>query len=270
VVGIATIYYFFPGRLSAPTAMGANVVSGAVALCVGIFFLRQILPPEINMAKAEYTLRPWLNAAFPMLVYGGAQIVLGQTDIVMLGAIRGAAEVGLYAAANRLVYLLMYVTVSVEVIMAPIISRLYTIQEKDRLQRIVTKSVRLAFFAVFPFGLILIFAGDYVLVIFGRGFIAATAALTILTTGRLVGIALGSGGLLLGMTGHERTVAMVLTAICLSNILLNALLIPQFGIEGAAFSTAISLFMAQLLLSIYAAKRSRLSVTILGRWPCVS
>ena len=141
LTGIVAIYYFWPHHLNAPTAMAVNVGAGVVALALGIFFLRRLLPMEVKVTKAAYTSRLWLKTAFPMLVYGGAQIVLGQTDIVMLGAMRGAHEVGLYAVANRLAYLLMYVTVAVELIVAPIMSRLYENGEKARLQD--RKSTRL-------------------------------------------------------------------------------------------------------------------------------
>ena len=170
LVGIVGIYYFWPQHLSAPTAMAVNVCAGVVTLALGMVFLRKLLPPEVKAAIAEYTPRPWLKAAFPMLVYGGAQIVMGQTDIVMLGAMRGAHDVGLYAAANRLAYLLMYITVAMELIVAPIMSRLYANGEKERLQKIITKGVRIAFFAVTPFGLILIFSGSYVLSVLGMIF----------------------------------------------------------------------------------------------------
>ncbi len=103
--------------------MAVNVGAGVVILGTGIFFQKRLLPPEVKQAKAEYTPGLWLKAAFPMLVYGGTQIVLGQTDIVMLGAMRGAHDVGLYAVAYRLSYLLIYVTYAAEVILAPVISR---------------------------------------------------------------------------------------------------------------------------------------------------
>ncbi len=88
--GIVILYMVWPNYLNTQVVMGVNVGAGAVALALGILFLHKLLPVEAKKATPEYTPRPWLSAAFPMLVYGGAQIVLGQTDIVMLGAMRGA------------------------------------------------------------------------------------------------------------------------------------------------------------------------------------
>ena len=264
LAGIVVIYYFWPNDLSAPVAMVVNVGAGIVTIGAGIFFLKRLLPLEVKQAKAEYAPHSWLKAAFPMLVYGGAQIVLGQTDIVMLGAMRGAHDVGLYAAAYRLSYLVIYVTYAAEVILAPVISRMYVNGENIRLQKIITRAVRISFFSVLPFGLVLCFLGGELLGIFGHEFRGAEAALIILAVGRLLEVSLGSSALLLPMTGHERTVAKVLSSFVVANILLNAILIPRYGLEGAAIASVMTLISVKSLLTIYAMRKTSLMPTILG------
>ena len=130
LTGIVIIYYFWPQQLSAQMAMALNVGAGVVTLALGIYFLHKLLPRGVKTAKPEYTPRLWLKAAFPMLVYGGAQIVLAQTDIVMLGVMRGADEVGLYAAANRLAFLIGYAMMAAEMIIVPVVAKLYEIRRE--------------------------------------------------------------------------------------------------------------------------------------------
>ena len=262
--GMVAIYFIWPGHLSAPVAMEVNVGAGVVALTLGVIFLRKLLPVEAKNAVPQYTPRPWLKAAFPMLVYGGAQIVLGQTDIVMLGAMRGAHEVGLYAASYKLAYLLVYVTYATEVILAPVISKMYVNGDFIRLQKILTRAVRVSFFAVLPFGLAFCFFGQDLLGIFGDEFKGATTALVILSIGRLLEVSMGSGALLLPMTGHERIVAKVLLFFIVVNIFLNALLIPRYGLDGAAIASMFSLVSVKLLLSIYSIRMTTLVTTLLG------
>jgi O-antigen/teichoic acid export membrane protein len=60
-----------------------------------------------------------------------------------------------------------------------------------------------------------------------------------LCAGQLINAAMGSVGYLLIMTGHGRDAAASLGVGVAVNIILNALLIPVWGIEGAAFSSAI-------------------------------
>ena len=263
-VGIVSIYYFWPKHLSAPTAMVVNVGAGLVALALGMFFLRTLLPQEVKTATPEYTLRPWLKAALPMLIYGGAQVILGQTDIVMLGAMRGAHEVGLYAAANRLAFLITYALLASNMILAPVISRLYNNGEKDRLQNIITKNVRVAFLLVVPFSLMLVFKGDYILSYFGREFMLAQSALVILTISYLIAVSLGAGAPILSMTGYPQKVAVVLSLMVFLNISLNVILIPSFGINGASVATAASSVGSGLLLALLSKKNSGITPTIFG------
>jgi O-antigen/teichoic acid export membrane protein len=264
LTGIVGIHFFWPDRLSSQAAIAINVCASTVSLGIGIFWLRRLLPSEVKQVRPEYKTMFWLKAAFPMLIYSGMQIILGQTDIVMLGAMRVPGDVGLYAASSRLAFLLVYVMMASEIILAPIIARLYGKEEKERLQKILTRAVRIAFLSVLPFGLILIFAGGNILLLFGHEFMAAKTALLILSVGRLADVAAGSGALLLGMTGFERIVAIVFFGAALENVILNALLIPKYGIEGAALALVISLVGAKLLLSMFAVKNAGLCVTIFG------
>lgn len=264
LAGILVIHVLSPGHLSAPTAMGINVVAAAVALGVGVYWLRSLLPVPVKQAvRASEPLR-WLRAAAPMLIYGNAQIVLGQTDVVMLGALRGAQDVGVYAVATRLAYLLQYVTVAAEMVLAPVMARLYANGEKEALQKILTRVVRISFVAVLPFGVAMVIVGYWLLGIFGSDFVAARTALAILAVGQLLQVAAGSAALFLAMTGHERTTVFVLTGSVFGNVVLNAILIPRLGIEGAAIASVISLGTAKLLLTGYVGARTGIKVSILG------
>ncbi len=266
LAGIVSIYFFWPHHLTPPLAMAANVGAGVVTFALGIFFLRKLLPVEVKTANSEYIPRHWLKAALPMLIYGGAQIILGHIDIVMLGVMRGADEVGLYAAANRLSFVLVYVMMAFSSILAPVVARANVNGEHEKLQKIITKIVRGSFLAALPIGLIMIFAGQHILIIFGREFVASQPALIILAAGRLADIALGANSpLILSMTGHERVVSNVFLIVILVNVILNALLISQFGIEGAAIATVASLVLAKMVLSIYASKNTGINVTLFGK-----
>jgi len=262
--GVITLYLVWPGLLSAPMAMGVNVLGGGVALVLAISSLRKLLPVDSKFASAKYERRTWLMTAVPMLVYSGSQIVLGQSDIVMLGAMRGAHEVGQYAAASRISQLLMFIPLSTEIIAAPVISRLYSRGDTARLQRVVTVMVRSTFAAALPFGTVLFFMGSYVLGLFGRGFIVADPALRILVVGKVFAISMGSGSLLMGMIGRERALSVVVVCMAILNITLNAAIIPQYGLYGAAVATILSMAVSQVVLVAYLINRVGFDVSIFG------
>jgi O-antigen/teichoic acid export membrane protein len=97
-----------------------------------------------------------------------------------------------------------------------------------------------------PILLAFIFLPGLVLTIFGSEFRDGSSALTILALGQFVNVATGSVGYILIMTGHERTERNIAASFVLINAILNFILIPRLGIEGAALATATSLALRNL------------------------
>ena len=86
-------------------------------------------------------------------------------------------------------------------------------------------------------------------IFFGNEYISGYAALVILCVSQSVCIITGPGGVLLNMSGHEKIVMKILLFSATLNIILNAILIPRYGINGAAISTAISTVIWHVLQS---------------------
>lgn len=74
----------------------------------------------------------------------------------------------------------------------------------------------------------------------GREFLVGMDSLFILLIGQLISVLCGSVLVLLNMTGNQWTVQTILVTAAILNIMLNAILIPNLGIEGAAWATTIS------------------------------
>ena len=74
----------------------------------------------------------------------------------------------------------------------------------------------------------------------------------ILAVGQLLNVASGPVGTILSMSRQERFVGIGMLASVVCNILLNYLLIPQYGVNGAAIATAISVGVWNLLMIVFA------------------
>jgi O-antigen/teichoic acid export membrane protein len=110
-------------------------------------------------------------------------------------------------------------------------------------------SGRLSLLAALPVAVFLIVLGQPILsLVFGEAYGVGGTALGILCAGQLANAATGSLTLILNMTGHERDTVMGLGSAAIVNVILNLLLIPRFGIEGAAAATAISVAAWNALL----------------------
>ena len=74
----------------------------------------------------------------------------------------------------------------------------------------------------------------------------------------------GSVGLLMTMTGNHRAVAWLVTASSAFNVLLNALLIPIAGIEGAAVATALTAGLSNIVMCVLVWRRLGIDPTLLS------
>ena len=75
--------------------------------------------------------------------------------------------------------------------------------------------------------------------------------MVILIVGQMMNAFAGSVGYLLNMTGGQKIMRNIAGIAALLNIVLNTLLIPSYGINGAAYASAISLASWNVLAVIY-------------------
>lgn len=231
------------GELSAPRAMGMHVTAAILALFAASAFLRRIQPDAHPVDRVvSGNSRRWILAILPLGFIAAAQIINTRADTLLLGIMAGPESVGLYQVAVQGAQTVVLTLAAINLVVAPRFAALYERGEIERLQRLVTLSARAVVLLTLPVVLILIFCGGYLIRwIFGIEYQPAHWPLTILAAGQLANAGFGSVAMLLNMTGHERTTARGLAIAAALNIMLNLILIPPFGIDGAAAATAFSL-----------------------------
>ncbi len=229
---------------------GLGAVAGAVLLTVflQLFLLRQSIPDEARGATPEFRTRTWLQESFPLLLIAGFVILLNQTDVIMVGALRGDVDAGLYAGAAGTARWVNFMLLSVNAVAAPMIASFHANGDAAALQALVGKVARWAFWPSLVLAFFLMMAAGPVLALFGEGFSVGRWALLILVLGQLVNAGMGPVGHLMNLTGHGRQSAVVYGTAAAMNVLLNVLLIPRMGIEGAALATATSMALWNLWL----------------------
>ena len=238
-----------------------------IIIILVVAFLKKYLPKEVfnDTYSREYKIKQWMGSAFSFFVLSGMHIINSRTDIIMLGILASSKDVAYYSVATRLVDSLTFVLMSVNSVIAPTIASLYNRNEKDKLQKIITRGARLAFYIAFPIGILLIFFGKWLLLIFGRDFISGLYSLKILTVAQIVNISCGSVGLILNMSGNERITALVFGFSALLNIVLNLILIPLYGKEGAAIATSVTIVLWNIILYIIIKKKLLLNSTAFAK-----
>ncbi|KPV39263.1 hypothetical protein AN478_12020 [Thiohalorhabdus denitrificans] len=256
---------FLPqGALGASEAMMLNVVAVALTFLVGALLLNHNKPRELlKKPVPEYRIKGWLGAVGPFALLSGTQLIMKNTDILLIGALGTIEEVGYYRVAVQGSLLLVFALEAINMIIAPHFTHLFHRGDYQKIQQLVTWSIRASLAFAFPFLLIFAFLGREILgFVFGSPYTEAYSPLLILSFGQLINAAFGPVGSLLNMTGNEKDTAKWLGVAALLNVGLNLILIPLWGIVGAAVGTAVSFILWNVLLSRVV--RERLGVKTYG------
>lgn len=248
-------------------AMTALLIATLLSLLLLSHWLRIGLPPETFTAVPERNHREWLRLSLPLLVVSGMNMLLSNTDIVMLGIFAGAREAGIYSAASRIANVIAFGLVMVNSIAAPLFSELHAANKLGGLQRLISFAAAGTTLLVLLAGAAISLFGRELLQLFGPEFAAGYHALLVLCVGQLVNAWCGSVGYLLSMTGHQNTAARILTLSAVINIVGNAMLIPRYGIVGAAITTAATTMIWNLAMVVEVRRRLDLHPTVCSVFP---
>ncbi|MDQ2800627.1 MAG: oligosaccharide flippase family protein, partial [Armatimonadota bacterium] len=142
IVGIVAAGWFGGGHLTASQALGVYAAATMAAIAVAFGLLLRVLPGEMKEVAPTYQRRLWMAGALPLLLVSGLDIVNTQMNLLMLGSLAGARAVSLYAAADRGAGLVAFPLTAANASLAPLFAGLYATGERERLQRLVTKSAR--------------------------------------------------------------------------------------------------------------------------------
>lgn len=196
-----------------------------------------------------------LVVAFPLLLANSSVFLKSWVDTFMIGVFMDSANVGVYNVALKVSLFINLPLTAINAILAKNIASLHHKGNADGLRKYVKRSTAMILALAYPIGLLVILLRGPLLNMFGDGFEGGTEVLLILALGALINVSAGSVGLILQMTGGEKSYRNILLATLLLSVILNVLLIPKFGIMGAAFSTlATSAFWNAL--SVIAVKKN--------------
>lgn len=226
------------GASGAMVGYGAGLVAGAIG---SWWAVRRSLSGTPPAADAPMRPRELIRIASPMMLGEFMRVYLGRIDTLMVGALAGAAAVGQYDVAFKLSCVTGFFLTAINTIIAPKFSELFWSGRIPELKRVVHQSSRLMFWLSVPVLLALVSAPRLWLSLFGREFQAGSTALVLLAVGQFVNTAAGSVGCFLTMTGRQEVFRNITLGAVVVNVVANAILIPAWGVTGAAVSTMVTL-----------------------------
>ena len=191
--------------------------------------------------------RELLDVSLPMLITDSMHLLKSWTDIVMVGLLCSDLDLAVYSLVLSVSALIVMPLMAVNSIAAPKFAGFHAADDIDGMARVARQSTRLIFWLVAPVLLVLVLFGGPLLGLFGDDLTRGAMALAIVALGRFFSSISGSVAPILNMTGHHvklRNIVMLTSAV---NLLMNLLLIPPYGIEGAAIATALTVVLSNVL-----------------------
>ncbi len=257
LVALATL-----GWSEAPV-LDAFLAGTAVAAVVAVLVLVRSVGaldegPTASAPDADHSVRALLTTGFPLLFAGSMVFLKGWIDTIMVGAFLDETAVGVYDIAFKLAALVIIPLGAVNSIAAPRIAELR--RDRAGLQRFVGYATTAAAVSALPVFLVLFAAPHFVLGLFGPEYLAAATALRIIAAGMLVSALAGSVGVFLQMTGRQVAYQYISIAVVAVSAGLSWVLIPRFGINGAAVATSTALVTFNVVAVVYVWLTARIAV----------
>jgi O-antigen/teichoic acid export membrane protein len=171
---------------------------------------------------------------------GLMEFLLAQVDKVLIGFYIDAREVGIYSVAMTIVAFVPVALQSVNQIFSPTIADLHARGEGELLGRLFQTLTKWILAFTLPLAAVVIVFAKPLMHIFGREFEPGWVVLVIGTLGQLINCGTGSVGYMLLMSGNQNRLIKVQATMSVVMVLLNVLLIPRWGILGAAVAAAVT------------------------------
>ncbi len=242
---LAVCLYYLGLKINA--ALWAQVLSVTLAAFLALYFAWKAIP-GLRAVKGIEEPRRLFEVSVPLSFTFFLSFLASWTDTLMLGYFMEADQVGIYNAAARTALFTSAVLLSFNAIFGAVISELHNkgeIQKLETLLKIISRWVYT--FSLAGFCCILLRA-QAITGLFGAEFMAGAGCLMVLATGQMVNGSVGPVGLVLAMTGRHNFLMVASMIVCTANFFLNMILIPLYGILGAAVATALSVTVFNLIM----------------------
>ena len=262
--GLVAVTGVLGASLSGSLAMGLHLLAISGAAAVVLVLGRrafQIVPRDV---EARYAVGTWMRVSLPLWGEAGLRVLSNRLDIILVGALLGMAEAGVFSVATRLAELIVFGAHASQVAARPHIAESHARSDTRGIQGVVGLAAAWATLFAIGVGLVLISGRVPVLEVFGAEFVAGAAVLVILATANLVAASTALVDSVLVMTGHELVNARITAVVLALKLPLMWMAIVSWGIEGAALAVAVATILGRLWGWAYVRRRLGVDGSVLG------
>jgi len=248
ILGFAVTSYALYGAIT------GFVISSIAVLVLGFFFVRST-DKKFQSSSNKNSLisaRTILDFATPIIFYSVATNLIMSFDLFFVKAYLTDMDVGIYSAVSTISKVPFYIIAGIYGALFPAISSMSVHNDRSQMTMHIIRSVKYSMLILVPSTLfVVLFSKQVLSILFSEQYSAGSTSLGVLTIG------MGFFGLFSLFTtvingiGQPRVSMFMSLIVLLIDIILNQLLIPIYGVVGAAMATCVSCLLGLVISFLY-------------------
>jgi len=232
-------------------AIYAYIISLGIVLLACYYLYRKVADRGIFSAS-ELVPRKLLSFSWPLFIISVLLLSNKWSDIIMLGWLTESIEVGIYDVAFAIAGILTFLLSSLNYMFMPVVSEMYGKGNLSQIMEVYSTSTRWIVAATLPIVAgMLVFPEEMLETLFGASYMVGATSLSVLALGFFYHIAVGPAGMILLSIGKTKQFMIGTAVITVFDLVLNFLLIPTYGMLGAAIATTLGFVAGNTVYLIF-------------------
>lgn len=247
IIFVGVIIQFVASAVGITTAI---LLSLSVVAILGVYMIYKIgWRPDISK---QVDIRDFVWYSLPLVVSASLHRLLSDFDKFLISSFKGTAAVGQYEVAIVVGGLLGIFRTAFSFLLFPKISELDAAGRSDEIQRVYKYTTKAIMLFSAPLFILIITRPDGLIMLFGEDYSISSISivLTLISSSYVFNAVVGPNGEALLGFGRSRTVLVYNMIAVIINLLLNVLLIPRYGIIGAAIALFVGYSTMNILKSV--------------------
>ena len=245
-LSLALLFIFVKNQNDYYKYAAISVISSVGSNLLNFFHARKFIFFNI---KGTFCIKKHLKPVFTLFAMSAAISIYTVLDTTMLGLIKGDEAVGLYTAATKINRMVLMMITAATTVLLPRLSYYAGKENKLEFMRLSQKAMNFVIMFSLPCAVGLFILAEPVILLFsGSQYISSILAMQIMNAVIvLIGMSNVIGIQIFMSVGKEKITLYSVIAGALVNFCMNLLLIPRFGVNGAAIGTVCAEFCVTLV-----------------------
>lgn len=258
------ILLFIWQDINAQTVLIASIIASFLTALWQLIIIEINLKKKIKKQPKVILAKTWLSVAFPLFLTEGLLTTLESTDIIILQFFMQPEDIAVYYAAMKTTLLVSFIYFAVIVASSNKFAEHWHEEAHEKLTKSINNSVVMTFLPSLVASLGIMAVGYWFLAAYGSEFTRGYWVIVILSIGAIFRAATGPTEWMMSMMGQQKTVLWVALSAAFCNVILNVILIPIWGLEGAAVATALTMSGTALVLFMRVRKTLGIPIKFAG------